>query len=342
MMISLKIRAGGWYSHVDPLRLDPHEPSLGPNRSRKNWNSIGDHAPAYLLNLLLATGRPEHERMLRESFDLIVAHFARPGEPFVQERFHADWTPDPGWGWQQDRAVVGHNLKIAWNLMRMDAISPDPAYRELAARIGRSMPGLGSDQRRGGWYDMVERAADRTGAHPLVWHDRKAWWQQEQAILAYLMLAAGTGEEDFRRWGREAQTFYNAFFLDHDEGGVYFNVLADGMPFLLGTERLKGSHSMSMYHAAELCLLSTVHQRLRIDREPLELWFRPAPDGFADRLLRVAPDALPAGQVVLDQVEIDGRPYEKFDPQALAVRLPDSDSPLTVRVRLRPTDGPDR
>ena len=24
--------------------------------SRKNWNSVGDHAPAYLINLYLATG----------------------------------------------------------------------------------------------------------------------------------------------------------------------------------------------------------------------------------------------------------------------------------------------
>jgi len=51
------------------------------------------------------------------------------------------------------------------------------------------MPKVGSDQQRGGWYDVVERVLDRRGrATCLVWHDRKAWWQQEQAILAYLIL----------------------------------------------------------------------------------------------------------------------------------------------------------
>src|SRR5207245_2199111 len=34
------------------------------------------------------------------------------------ERFHADWKPDTKWGWQQNRAIVGHNYKIAWNLTR--------------------------------------------------------------------------------------------------------------------------------------------------------------------------------------------------------------------------------
>ena len=33
------------------------------------------------------------------------------------------------WGWQQNRAVVGHNLKIAWNLMRMNsAAAPSDEY----------------------------------------------------------------------------------------------------------------------------------------------------------------------------------------------------------------------
>jgi len=36
-----------------------------------------------------------------------------------------------------------------------------------------------------------------------------------------------------------AAAFYNAHFLDHDDGGVYFNVLANGLPFLMG-ERFKG------------------------------------------------------------------------------------------------------
>ncbi|GAB7044716.1 MULTISPECIES: AGE family epimerase/isomerase [Catenuloplanes] len=325
---------GGWFSHLDPFDLSPDHESLRHNRMRKNWNSIGDHAPAYLINLYLATGRPEYADMLVESADLIVSRFAEPGSPFVQERFHADWTPDRAWGWQQDRAVVGHNLKIAWNLMRLSALRPDPAYRRLAERIGRSMPGLGADLRRGGWYDVLDRTPSDSGRHRFTWHDRKAWWQQEQGILAYLILAGHTGDAEYLRQARESAAFYNAFFLDHDEGGVYFNVLANGLPYLLGDERLKGSHSMSMYHATELGLLATVYQRLLIRREPMDLWFRPRPDGFADRRLRVAPDLLPPGRVRLAAVEVDGHPYHDFDPATMHVTLPRSATDLVVRARL--------
>ncbi|MBV9450802.1 MAG: AGE family epimerase/isomerase [Streptosporangiaceae bacterium] len=331
---------GGYFSHLDPVQLSPHHESLGPNRARKNWNSIGDHAPAYLINLYLATGEERHAQMLEDTYDLVAEHMPDAGSPFVQERFHADWSPDRNWLWQQDRAVVGHNLKIAWNLMRIMAVKPKERYRELAERIARSMPAFGNDRQRGGWYDVMERTlAPGQSAHRFTWHDRKAWWQQEQAILAYQILAGLTEDSEFLRQAREAAAFYNAFFLDHDGGGVYFNVLADGTPYLLGNERLKGSHSMSMCHAAELCYLATVYQRLLVSREPLTLWFRPRPDGFADRILRTAPDALPAGRVRLDWVEVDGSPYPAFDPNALTVKLPDSNSAVTVRAHLSPAGG---
>jgi putative intracellular protease/amidase/mannose/cellobiose epimerase-like protein (N-acyl-D-glucosamine 2-epimerase family) len=331
---------GGYYSHIDPIGLSPHAESLGPNQSRKNWNSVGDHAPAYLFNLFLATGEERHAAMLEDTFDTILRHFPAEDSPFVQERFHADWTPDRAWGWQQNRAVVGHNLKIAWNLMRMMSVKPKAAYRELAEHIGRIMPAEGRDAQRGGWYDVVERErADGERWHRFAWHDRKAWWQQEQAILAYQILAGHTGDPDFLRHGRESAAFYNAFFPDHDDGGVYFNVLTDGTPYLMGNERFKGSHSMSMCHAAELCYLAAVYQRLLLSSEPLTLWFRPGPDGFRDRVLRTAPDALPPGKVRLEWVEIDGKPYSSFDAHAMTVKLPDSASPLTVRAHLVHTDN---
>ena len=47
-------KQGGYFSHLDYVTFQPTDPSLGPNQSRKNWNSIGDHIPAYLINLILS------------------------------------------------------------------------------------------------------------------------------------------------------------------------------------------------------------------------------------------------------------------------------------------------
>jgi mannose/cellobiose epimerase-like protein (N-acyl-D-glucosamine 2-epimerase family) len=330
---------GGYFSHIDPITLDPRAESLGHNRARKNWNSVGDHAPAYLINLYLATGDAKYAEFLEYTFDTIARHFPDyDHSPFVQERFYEDWSHDTTWGWQQNRAVVGHNLKIAWNLMRMHSLKPKDEYKALASKIAELMPAAGSDQQRGGWYDVVERLlAHDEESYRFVWHDRKAWWQQEQAILAYLILHGILKEPEHLRQSREAASFYNAFFLDHDDGAVYFNVLANGLPYLTGTERLKGSHSMSAYHSTELCYLSAIYLNLLNTKNPMTFYFKPKPGSFKDDILRVQPDILPPGSIRLEQVWIDDQPYSNFDASALTVKLPASKQPVRVKVRIVPT-----
>lgn len=328
----------GYFSHIDPITLDPRAESLGRNRARKNWNSVGDHAPAYLINLWLATGEQKYADMLEYTFDTIEKYFPDyDNSPFVQEKFHEDWSRDQTWGWQQNRAVIGHNLKIAWNLMRMQSLKSKDKYVALAEKIASLMPEVGSDRQRGGWYDVVERVLDQgEEQHRLVWHDRKAWWQQEQAILAYLILHGITNNPEYLRHAREVAAFYNAHFLDHDDGGVYFNVLANGLPFLMGTERFKGSHSMSGYHSTELCYLAAVYTNLLIAKQPMDFYFKPLPGAFKDNILRVAPDILPPGSVKIGSCWIDESPYHDFSAEALTVKLPDTKAQVKVKVQIVP------
>jgi mannose/cellobiose epimerase-like protein (N-acyl-D-glucosamine 2-epimerase family) len=334
-----KSERGGYYSHIDPIQLSAHTETLGSNRARKNWNSVGDHAPAYLINLWLASGKEEHAAFLEETFDTIVAHFQDyTASDFVQEKFHDDWSKDQTWGWQQNRAVVGHNLKIAWNLMRMNSLKPKPEYVDFAKKIAALMPKAGGDAQRGGWYDVVERVVQPGERyHRFAWHDRKAWWQQEQGILAYLLLAGVLGDPEHLRIARESSAFYNAWFLDTQQGGVYFNVLANGHPYALGTERGKGSHSMAGYHSFELAYLAAVYTNLLITKEPMDFYFRPKPGGFEGGLLRVQPDILPKGSIKITDVWIDGHAYKEFDAAAMTVKLPPNHGAIKVRVRIAPT-----
>jgi len=333
---------GGYWSHLDPISFDGKSDGLGRNRARKNWNSVGDHIPAYLINAWLATGEQKYGDMLVSIADVIEQRFPDDDHsPFVQERFHDDWTHDLTWGWQQNRAVVGHNLKIAWNLMRIHHMRPSARYLALANKINRTMPEAGSDQQRGGWYDVVDRVRKPNHeATRFTWHDRKAWWQQEQAILAYQIMAGSTGDDEALRLGREAAAFYNAWFFDYEEGSVYFNVLANGIPYLLGTERQKGSHSMAGYHSFELAYLATVYTNLLITKEPMDLWFSPLPGNLKDNVLRVSPDILPPGSIRIGAVEVDGQPYANFDAEGLTVRVPDGKDRVKIKVTIVPTVDP--
>jgi len=329
---------GGYFSHIDPITLSPRHESLGINKVRKNWNSVGDHAPAYLINLYLATGDQKYLDFLAYTADCIVTHFPDyKNSPFVNERFFEDWSHDLAWRWQQNQAVVGHNLKIAWNLMRINNIRPDSRYVELAKKIASLMPNVGMDKQRGGWYDVMERTlSGDEEAHRFSWHDRKAWWQQEQGILAYQILYGVLKDQAYLKLARESASFYNAFFLDHDDGSVYFNVLNNGLPYLMGNERLKGSHSMSGYHSIELCYLAQVYTNFLNTKQPLDLFFKPMTNGFGNDVLRVQPDILPLGSVRISEVWIDDNPWTKFDADKLTVELPNLTYRPKIKVRLVP------
>lgn len=332
---------GGYYSHIDPVTFDPRSETLGRNRCRKNWNSVGDHTPAYLINAYLATGSERYRKMLKYTADLVCRYFPDyENSSFVQEKFHEDWSHDKEWGWQQDRGVVGHNLKIAWNLMRLHSLDEDEGYEEFSKKIAEVMPKVGCDTQRGGWYDVMERKReDGQEFNRFVWHDRKAWWQQEQGILAYLILAGTVKDPKYLKTARESTAFYNAWFLDHDSGGIYFNVLSNGMPYLLGNERLKGSHSMSGYHSFELAYLAATYTNLLITKQPMDMYFKPYPHAFKDNILHVEPDILPRGSIKIEKVWIDDKEYNEFDAEALTVKLPETDKRVRVKVRITPASG---
>src|SRR5512132_4376960 len=240
---------GGYYSHLDPTTMRPDTmrdgTSAAENRSRKNWNSVGDHVPAYLVNLILSleplplgTGRRQTfapllevcRRILEEVSGLICEKFPDPNSDYVFERFHADWTPDLSYRWQQNRAVVGHNLKIAWNLTRCayyfqtrakrlrDESKPQDAkgYDKrsdrclaVAKRLGDRMGEVGLDKIRGGIFDCVERSPNGGVPTQFAWGATKDFWQQEQGILAYLILYGATENPHYLRLARESSAFWN-------------------------------------------------------------------------------------------------------------------------------------
>ncbi|EKD34702.1 MAG: N-acylglucosamine 2-epimerase, partial [uncultured bacterium] len=116
-------------------------------------------------------------------------------------------------------------------------------------------------------------------------------------------------------------------------------MLASGLPYLLGTERNKGSHSMSGYHSFELCYLAAVYTNLLITKQPLDLYFKPMQGGFKDNILRVAPDLLPEGSIRIESVTVDGAPYTDFDADKLTVRIPATGDRPKIRVRIVPAEG---
>lgn len=365
---------GGYFSHIDYASLRPDAESLGQNRLRKNWNSIGDHIPAYLVNLILALdplprGGEDYQAVedllkichgiLAETSKLILEKFPDPNSKFVNERFHADWSVDHSWGWQQNRAIVGHNLKIAWNMTRVahyyrsraallrargeaaNGAADDEAFagelERLARRLADDMAIAGIDLVRGGCFDAVERHPRKELPVEFAWSNTKDFWQQEQAILAYLIVYGFSRNAEHLKLAREMMAFWNLFFLDHDNRGVFFRVSADGVPIIQGNYAQKAGHSVAGYHSFELNYLAHTYvcTYVRPYAKPQTmtgeaafpttdhnfcLFFRPDKNA-RHTTLNVLPDFLPPGAVEIRSIAVNGVPRANFNPDNFQIEL---------------------
>ena len=363
---------GGYYSHLDPATMRPDTVPAEENRSKKNWNSVGDHIPAYLVNLILSLEPlPQGElrrrlepllavcrSILAETSSLICEKFPDPESDFVFERFTADWTPDLTYRWQQNRAVVGHNLKIAWNLTRCAYYFQTCAKRlrdegktqeadgyvkrsdrclEVAQRLADRMGEVGLDKIRGGIFDCVERNPNGGMPTQFAWGATKDFWQQEQGILAYLILYGATGNPHYLRLARESSAFWNLFFLDREHQGYFFRTTENGQPILEGQYGMKSSHAIG-YHAFELAYLAHLYTRAYVaagggSDNSFCLYFKIS--STEQGSINVLPDFMPPGRVRITSVRANGVDMtEDLDPANLAdYQIPTDAMPLD------PTNG---
>ena len=339
---------GGYFSHLDPATMSPNSDFLGNNQLKKNWNSNGDHIPAYLVNLILALNPlsdsesneivdflEKCKALLKRTSTLILEKFPDPNPeiPYVCERFLQDWTQDLTWGWQQNGAVCGHNLKIAWNLTRVaNYYESEDSQNEFVKNLmketqllGNTMGELAIDQIRSGVYDVVERKPQNGMPLDFAWWNTKDFWQQEQGILAYLILYGCTGQEDYLAQAREISAFWNTFFVNHDDLGMYFRVTGDGLPYLVGQYRDKGGHAKSGYHTFELCYLAHIYTSTFVTKESFCLHFKPDPNGDHE-IINVLPDFLPPGSLTVKRITINGKEQQVHEHNPFHIKI----EPFTV------------
>lgn len=342
---------GGYFSHLDYATMRPDSPALGRNQSRKNWNSIGDHIPAYLVNILLAldplpVGRESDiaqfvktcREMLDSCTENIITRFPDTDSniPYVNERFDATWHPEHDWGWQQNRAIVGHNLKIAWNLTRVanyylatgNSQDAEKALN-LAKTLADKMLEFGLDPVRGGCFDAVEREPQNGMAFEFAWGSTKDFWQQEQGILAYLILYGQTGKSEYLDAAREIIAFWNIFFLDRDNRGIFFRVTDIGVPVIEGDYANKATHAIAGYHSFELNYLAHLYIRSLVGVKPdgdenFCLYFH-LPANNKQRSINVLPDYFPPGRLKISGITVNGVRRGVGDPQNFQIPLSESD-----------------
>ena len=139
------------------------------------------------------------------------------------------------------------------------------------------MPEVGSDQQRGGWYDVVERVPQPgQEVHRFTWHDRKAWWQQEQAILAYQILAGSTGDEEHSGWPRGSVVLQRVVLRLRGRVGLLQRP-GQRHPVPARHRAAEGQPLDGRLPLVRAGYLAAVYTNLLITKEPMDLYFSPLP-----------------------------------------------------------------
>ena len=237
-------------------------------------------------------------------------------------------------------------MKIAWNLTRCanfflcqqrrcekegnpnEAADYERRAREcmgMACRLADCMADLGVDQVRSGVFDAVERNPVNGMPLQFAWSNTKDFWQQEQGILAYLILHGHTGKPEYLDLARELEAFWNLFFLDRDRRGVFFRVNADGNPVIEGSYANRAGHAVAGYHSFKLNYLAHLYTRAYVSGQSQTdnrfcLHFKPSVD-CGQRSINVLPDFFPPGSVRVSGISVDSIRRPNFDPDNFQVPL---------------------
>lgn len=181
------------------------------------------------------------------------------------------------------------------------------------------------DPIRGGCFDAVEREPTNNMPLEMVWKSTKDFWQQEQCILAYLILFAEKNNSEYLDSAHETIAFWNINFLDRENRGVFFRVTDIGLPVFKNYAN-KARHDIAGYHSFELNFLDHLYQRSAAFTDQSNhkdqrfcLYFSPNEE-MKQTTLNVKPDYLP-NDLKITSIVIDGVPQTGYDSTNLQINI---------------------
>lgn len=301
-------KAGGYYEFAEHDFSHPRDKGFTPTT-----DAITTHAlMAYLL-----WSRPEHRQRLQKLGEDITQHIVatvdREETVFgTIDNFHSDWTINT----EVTQGSVGHILKTAWALLRLYNLEGNPEHLSAAEKL------LDHVLDDGGFDHLL--GAPNSNYH---WHRRdielaKEYWQIEQGFTAgitgYYATQDPVRKQKYLEMADRSLQFFTTTMIDPVHGEIYS--IADGHTGKI-TNTEKGGRWKSGYHSTETGYYAYLYGTLLLNQQPATLYYKFDVHQSA-RDYRLTPIALPANLLTIDQVWLDGKPFEHFDPEQRILYLP--------------------
>lgn len=152
--------------------------------------------------------------------------------------------------WPEGRLFnPGHSIEVAWFLLHMTEVVPDPKLQALALDILEGSLDMGWDQEFGGLYYFM----DVEGRPPLQYeHNLKLWWPITEAIYALVLAQTLAPNPRQAEWLDRVVSYGYDRFADPKHGEWLGYLDRQGKP----TSGCKGSHYKGCFHVPRALLYS--------------------------------------------------------------------------------------
>jgi len=285
--------------------------------SNKSFNPQIGLLSSYMLYWYLADGRPTLLAQMERTMEVALRRMQAPSDGYILDTFDRRWNCLVGrWDDGTEALSAGGNIETSWILLRLYHLTGNEAYRTNALELGEKMVRVAWDGVHGGWFESFAR--DQTQRHGPY----KAWFIQAYGNFMALSLYHQSGDERYLDLFHATSLFWNEYFVDRKQGGVYSSVdLAGNL-----VDGTKAGPAKGSYHSMEHCLLNVLYLDLYVHRKPVELYFNISSENPI--VHRVCPVESPS--VHLAEVAVNGKAWTDYDAKERTVNVPAGESKVRV------------
>lgn len=285
----------------------------------KSFSSQLAPVSGYLLYLYMATRKTDYLKQSERIMDTVLSKMSDTHTGWILESFDKDWNYLPG-KQEENEINIGHNIEVAWSLLRLYRVNNRKDYLEKGKRLADSVHRYGFNPHSGIWYGGVGNTDPEQ--HTNYTH----WWIQAYGNMLDLCMAKLYPQGGYLNTFSKGATFWEAHFMDKKRGDTHLTVMENGAV----TNAQKANQFKASYHNMEHGLLNFLYLGSWVFPQPITLYFKISSGREGDLLYPMPIEIL---NVRVKNIMIDGREYTPLQASGEAVKLPElKDASVSVTV----------
>jgi mannobiose 2-epimerase len=259
----------------------------------------------YLLYLYAATRDQKYLTMSERILQTVLNHMTDEKSGWIMERYDQNWQPLAE---RNDWMNTGHNIEVAWMLMRLYDLTGKEEYKLKATQLNERLLSYAYNPKIGIWYHKVN-VADATQ------HSNDSpWWVQAYGNMFQLYMYHSSGNLQYLQHFREGANFWNEHLMDSTYGGAYLSAMADGS---VANDK-KAVRTKTSYHSMEHGLLNYLYLDVWVNHGSVSLHYY-IKEASARKLYPLPIEEM---DYEIEEVMINGKKWEQINYQDGFVILP--------------------